>query len=68
MEKNENKYTAIKVKGIKHWIWFEVKNTELFDDKFIGTKGWGINGVQTEMDVNVDLIEGQIFSEVLQYG
>lgn len=61
------KYTAIKVQGMAHWLWFENSKIERKDGKFIGKAGWGKGGAFTEIDIWERLIEGTILSDTTQY-
>ena len=62
------KYTAFKLKGINHWLWFKTENvreitTGLYDCK----DGWGKGGESTSVSFDKRLIEGELSSSALQY-
>ena len=61
------KYIAIKLRGLKHQLWFEVEKTETQNYTFIGTGGWGKDGAYTDITVSENEIVGRIYSEDLQY-
>lgn len=61
------KYIAIKLKAFDYWLWFEIKKVKRENGVFIGKEGWGDGGNLTEININEDLIEGEITSETLQY-
>lgn len=63
----KNKYTAIKVKGINHWFWFECEKFETVNHEITGKAGWGKGGAYTDLTISTNLVEGQIFSDALQY-
>ncbi len=60
------KYTAVKVSGLDHWVWFETQKIQ-FNNRVIGKEGWGKGGSFTEIDVDANQVEGRITSETLQY-
>ena len=64
---NNAKYVAIKLIGLKSWLWFETANVTEEDGRFIGKAGWGQGGAFTEVDVDDDSIESRLVSEALQY-
>lgn len=61
------KYIAIKLQGFDHWIWFETAKTKREHGEFEGRHGWGKAGAFTEIKTQARLIEGEIFSDTLQY-
>jgi hypothetical protein len=61
------KYTAIKLIGLPHWLWFETTKTKKENGRFIGSEGWGCGGAFTNVDVDASEIQGEINSEALQY-
>lgn len=61
------KYIAIKVVGLKHWLWFETDKTTEENGKFIGKEGWGNGGAYTEIEIDSQYITGRIRSNELQY-
>jgi len=61
------KYVAIKVRGLKHWLWFDKDKVEELGGIFTGEGGWGDGGALTEITVSTEDIVGRIFSENLQY-
>jgi hypothetical protein len=65
--KVQNKFIAIKVQGINHWIWFALSNVTKENNRFIGKSGWGKGGAFTEIEVSENKIEGVIHSDELQY-
>lgn len=67
MDNKKMKYVAIKVKGLKDWLWFEKTRVLEENCRFIGKKGWGNDGALTEIDISEDEIVGRIESESLQY-
>ena len=64
-EKSE--YIAVKIKGFRHYIWFERKKVSEGGGKFVGLDGWGKDGHNTTIEVSAHEIEGKIFSNNLQY-
>jgi len=42
------KYTAIKVKGLSYWLWFETQYLNIKDCEFKAVKGWGKNNAYIE--------------------
>jgi len=62
-----DKYIAIKVRGLSHWLWFDLNKVTRVDGKFIGKAGWGLDGVFTEIDIPETEIVGEITSSNLQY-
>ncbi len=62
-----NKYIAIKVVGIDHYIWFEKTKTKIKNGYFIGVGGWGKNGAYTDIKVKTKDIVSEIESASLQY-
>lgn len=67
MSNSDDKYIAIKVEGISHWLWFEKDKVTEESGRFVGKSGWGSNGAFTEIDVNISRIQGRITSAELQY-
>jgi len=71
LERDENRkkllYVAIKVVGLKHWVWFKAENTKEENHRFKGEKGWGEGGALTSIDVDVQEIKGRLESDELQY-
>jgi hypothetical protein len=67
--KNEKnlKYMAIKVKGIKHWLWFETEKVTRDSNNFTGRDGWGKGGNLTDISVHENDIIGEMYSEAPQY-
>ena len=63
----DERYIAIKLTGLDHWLWFEEEKTSEEKGVFIGKTGWGKGGAFTEIEVNSDEIIGRINSDTLQY-
>jgi hypothetical protein len=62
------KYIAIKIKNLAPWMWFENEKVTRLDGRFVGRKGWGENGAYIDLlDIDEELIEGQIITDTLQY-
>ena len=61
------KYTAIKIKGLDHWLWFDINKVTVKQNRFIGLAGWGKDGNYTEIDIDTNEIVGRIMSDTLQY-
>ena len=62
------KYLAIKIKSFNHWIWFKKENVaEDSITGFSGKGGWGKDGAMTDVSIPINLIEGRIESNELQY-
>jgi len=62
------KYTAVKLKYHPYWIWFQMDKVKIDRHNFlIGNDGWGKGGAKTNINVNCKIIEGQIWSDELQY-
>jgi hypothetical protein len=67
-EAKKFKFTAIKLQGNPEWVWFRQENVRVDEFHYIhGTFGWGKNGTKTNITVKTELIEGQIWSDELQY-
>jgi hypothetical protein len=60
-------YTAIKVEGMSHWLWFKNDNVEENHGTFTGKSGWGKGGTHTNITIKSDMIKGRIESKELQY-
>jgi hypothetical protein len=60
-------YIAIKVKGLNHWLWFEVEKVKREYGTFVGKGGWGKDGGNTDITVNENEITGEMHSDTLQY-
>lgn len=62
------KYTAIKLKCFNYWIWFETEECQSNTFTFIGKEGWGKGGAMIkELEVDLNLLEGQFTTDTLQY-
>lgn len=62
------KYIAIKIRGLKNFIWFQKSKTKVKEGLFNGKEGWGEGGALTEIkDLNTELIDCFIYSDALQY-
>jgi hypothetical protein len=61
------KYVAVKIRGIEHWFWFARDMIKRECYKFIGKGGWGKDGAYTNINVDENLIEGELDSNELQY-
>lgn len=61
------KYIAIKIKNFNYWIWFDKRNVQEDSSTFIGTGGWGRDGEITDVNIPLNMIEGRIESNNLQY-
>ena len=60
-------YIAVKVDGLKHWLWFKTLKVTEKDGRFIGLSGWGKDGNYTEIDTDNSQIIGRIYSDSLHY-
>lgn len=63
----DTKYIAIKVRGIRYWLWFNIKKVKRDSYTFIGKDGWGKGGAYTNITVPEDEIIGELYSDDLQY-
>lgn len=63
----EEKYIAIKVKGLSFWLWFEFENTRTEKGMFYGTDGHGKNGGMINIAIPENEIIGKLHSEDLSY-
>ena len=61
------KYTAIKLRGLPHYLWFETGNIEEDALEFTATEGWGKNGALTKVRCMKSEIRSRIESDELQY-
>lgn len=67
-ELGKNKqYIAIKLKNFSHWLWFERIHVVKANGEFVGLYGWGADGAGTDVKVHVNQIEGEMYSDALQY-
>ena len=62
-----NKYVAIKVKGISHYFWFKKENVTISGGTFKGNEGWGKGGALTNITTPESEIISRIESNELQY-
>lgn len=56
----EEKYIAIKIQYLKHWLWFQTEKTSEDGDTFRGWDGWGDGGAYTNIEISTSLIQGRI--------
>lgn len=63
---NDARYTAIKIVGFPHWLWFKTSETFRRQGIFQGASGWGHLFTPTSVTVREELIVGEIKSFSLQ--
>jgi hypothetical protein len=68
MEIRNLKYTAFKVAGLDHWLWFETTNVKRDGVQIVAVDGWGKNGHKTDLEIDSNQVQGVITSDELQYG
>lgn len=61
----KEKYIAIKINHLNHWLWFEAEKTSDDGDTFKGWDGWGYRGCYTNIEISKRLIQGTIKTEDL---
>ena len=66
-ENDMNKFVALKIDGLKYWVWFEIEKVKEADGRVVGKSGWGKNGEFTEIDVPDGMIKARIYSRTLAY-
>lgn len=65
---SDKKYTAILVKKLGYWLWFETKNVVDGVLDFEGTNGWGRRGAKINtLKIRQSEIVGRITSDELGY-
>lgn len=63
----DSKYTAIKIKGLNYWLWFNSENVIEEKGIFKGIRGLGSGGYHANIEIDTGLIQGRITSDNLMY-
>ena len=66
-DKLKTKYVALKVDGLKAWLWFKCDAVIEADGRVVAKAGWGEGGAYSELNVPVAMVLARLYSDPLAY-